>query len=217
MPSRRTHRGRLRIESRRDDAGEEVGKTLVLSLKPSKTDPTGIPAPSSDLACARDCDFSLSSRRKGEKGFEVYYPLDDDPDSLCAGTAILAMLRRDFNVGPRDQNPLFRDPRTGLELTYEDAARELKRLLLLIGESALAHGLHSLRRGGATAVANDDAGGSLTAGFMGHWASNAKFGYMFALRQKVERAALAIGRAHRDAGPVAVRPGPVNSYAGGRA
>ena len=56
-------------------------------------------------------------------------------------------------------------------------------------------------------------GGSLTAGFMGHRSSNAKFGYMFALRQKVERAALAIGRAHHDSGPIAVRPGPVGVYA----
>ena len=182
-----------------------------MSLKPSKTDPTGTPSPPSVLVCARDCNFSLSSLRTGEKGFEVYYPLDDDPDSCvsvllswrcCVGTLILA---------PETKILFSGTPRTGLELTYEDSARELERLLLLIGESALAHGLHSLRRGGATAVANDDAGGSLTAGFMGHWASNAEFGYMFALRQKVERAALAIGRVHRDAGPVAVRPGPVNS------
>ena len=121
----------------------------------------------------------------------------------CVGTLILA---------PETKILFSGTPGPGLELTYEDSARELERLLLLIGESALAHGLHSLRRGGATAVANDDAGGSLTAGFMGHWASNAEFGYMFALRQKVERAALAIGRVHRDAIPVAVRPGPVNSY-----
>jgi len=40
---------------------------------------------------------------------------------------------------------------------------------------------------------------------------------LFALRQKgkVERAAMAIGRAYRDTGPVAVRPGPVRVYAAG--
>ena len=152
----------------------------------------------------------------GERGFEVYYPLDEDPDALCAGSAVLAMLDGDPNVGPREQNPLFRDPRTNMELTYDCAASELRRLLMMIGEPALASGVHSLRRGGATVVANDDVGGSLTAGFMGHWSSNAKFGYMFALRQKVERAALSIGRAHHDSGPLAVRPGPVCVYALGR-
>jgi hypothetical protein len=67
---------------------------------------------------------------------------------------------------------------------------------------------------GATAVANDDVGGSLlTAGFMGHcWSSSAKFG-LFASRQKVEHAALVIGRAHHDSGPLAVRPGPSDVYA----
>ena len=125
------------------------------------------------------------------------------------------MLEGDFNVGPREHNPLFREPLTGMELRYKTAAHELKRLLVLIGEPALANGVHSLRRGGATVVANDGAGGSLTAGFMGHWASNAKFGYTFALRQKEERAAMAIGRAHRDTGPVAVRPGPVRVPAAG--
>ena len=74
----------------------------------------------------------------GERGFEVYYPLDEDPDALCAGSAVLAMLDGDPNVGPRDQNPLSRDPRTRLELTYDCAASELRRLLMMIGEPALA-------------------------------------------------------------------------------
>ena len=72
-----------------------------------------------------------------------------------------------------------------------------------------------VRRGGASTVANVDCGGPLTAGFMGHWASDAKYGYMYALRQKVERAAFAIGQARLDLGPVAVRPGPVRLYASG--
>ena len=89
-----------------------------------------------------------------------------------------------------------------MELRYKTAAHELKRLLILIGEPALANGVHSLRRGGSTAVASDDAGGSLTAGFMRQ-------------KGKVERAAMAIGRAYRDTGPVAVRPGPVRVPAAG--
>ena len=42
-PARRTHRGRLRVEKRRDNRGDVVGLTLVLVLKPTKTDPTGYP------------------------------------------------------------------------------------------------------------------------------------------------------------------------------
>jgi len=41
-PARRTHRGRLRVEKRRDNRGDVVGLTLVLVLKPTKTDPTGL-------------------------------------------------------------------------------------------------------------------------------------------------------------------------------
>ena len=54
----------------------------------------------------------------------------------------------------------------------------------------------------ASTGANEDRGGPLTAGFIGHWASDVKYGYMFALRQKVERAAFAIGQARLDLGPV---------------
>jgi len=71
-----------------------------------------------------------------------------------------------------------------------------------------------LRRGGATAVANDAEGGYLTAGFMGTWASHARDGYIFALRRRVERAAWSIGRSAAEPGPLALRPGPVGQYAG---
>ena len=40
---------------------------------------------------------------------------------------------------------------------------------------------------------------------MGHWASDATYGYMLALRQKAERTAFAISQARLDLGPVAVR------------
>jgi hypothetical protein len=48
---------------------------------------------------------------------------------------------------------------------------------------------------------------------LGHWSSDAKYGYMFALRRRVEQAALAIGRARADSGPLAVRPGPLSQFA----
>ena len=62
-------------------------------------------------------------------------------------------------------------------------------------------------------MANDDHGGHLTAGFMGAWGSDAKDGYIFALRRRVERAAWSIGRPRVTTGPLAVRPGPVSHYA----
>ena len=39
-PARRTHRGRIRPEPWCDAEGTVIGQTLVLSLKPTKTDPT---------------------------------------------------------------------------------------------------------------------------------------------------------------------------------
>jgi len=145
----------------------------------------------------------------------VYYPVDPDPASLCAATAVYAMLEGDPQEGCPPQHPLFRDPDSGDELTYVATSEMLRSLLLQIGADTLAAGLHSLRRGGATAVANDTAGGALTAGFMRHWASDAKYQYMYALRQNVERAALSIGHAHTETGPLALRPGPVSAYATG--
>ena len=53
----------------------------------------------------------------------------------------------------------------------------------------------------------------MTAGFMGAWGSDAKDGYIFALRRRVERAAWSIGRPRVTTGPLAVRPGPVSHYA----
>ena len=155
----------------------------------------------------------------GEKGFGVSHPADSDPGvpqprwSTCW----------DPNGGPRDRAPLFRDPMIGLELRYSEVARELKSLLPLIGVPILANGLHSSPVLTPFAemvppVAYDNAEGSPTAGFMGHWASNAKFGYMFAQRPprpKVECAALSFGRALPDPGPFTARPGPVRDYAAG--
>ena len=112
------------------------------------------------------------------------------------------------------QVPLFRDPVTGRELTYTLAFSELRRLLEAAGVSVLASGLHSLRRGGATAVANHADGGHLTSGFMGTWASAAQDGYLFAMRRRAERVASAIAAPQADAGPLAVRPGSVVAYTG---
>ena len=51
---------------------------------------------------------------------------------------------------------------------------------------------------------------------MGFWAASSETPrtYIHALRCRVEGAALAIGRAGGDLGPLAVRPGPVALYSG---
>ena len=145
----------------------------------------------------------------------MYLPLDRSERSLSAAAAVVAMLEGDPSTRKEDpQVPLFRDPATGRELTYAFASSELRRLLEAAGEIALAHSLHSPRRGGATAVANHAEGGHLVSGFMGTWASAAQDGHLFAMRRRVERAASAIAAPQTDAGPLAVRPGSLVAYAG---
>ena len=61
--------------------------------------------------------------------------------ALSAGVAILTVLEGDPQpTGNREDCPLFRDPHTGLELTYAYAAARLKALLILIGAVALSAG-----------------------------------------------------------------------------
>ena len=76
----------------------------------------------------------------GEKHFEAYYPLDYDPAALSAGVAVLRMVHGDQCRGRSEDVPLFRDPLTGSELTYDYVAGRLKALLFLIGAPLLAAG-----------------------------------------------------------------------------
>ena len=137
---------------------------------------------------------------------------DDDPTSLSAASALLAMVVGDpCLVASASSCPLFRDPSTGVEITYTAAANDVKSLLRRAGLHDLATGLHSLRIGGSTAAANDPHGGEFISGCMGLWASNSKRRYMFAMRDNIERAAVSMARA-RHGGVLAVRPGLVAAY-----
>ena len=61
-PARRTHRGRIRPEPRCDSEGTVLGQTMVLTLKPTKTDPTGNCPPSETL-----CGISLSTCKRSDR------------------------------------------------------------------------------------------------------------------------------------------------------
>lgn len=160
----------------------------MVLLKPSKTDPSG------------------------EESWEVSFRVDDDPDSLSAGAAILNMLKRDDS--PLGTNleavPLFRDPLTGLEISYEASRRALAERLQEANYGELARGLHSLRIGGATALANDPQGGDFIAGCAGLWTSGCKYRYFHAVRERLESASHSVGRRAGDS--LARRPGPLASY-----
>lgn len=174
-----THRGRLAF-SHVDGTSGVLRATL--RLKPGKTDPTG------------------------EKGFEKTFLVDESPDSLSAGAALLDMLIRDGVAGDRTLVPLFLDPRTGRELTYVQAAADLRRLLLLAGFPELSVGMHSLRIGGATCCAS--VGGEYVSGCLGVWQSKCRRKYMYAMRECVEETCWLMARAA--GGELSVRPGPVS-------
>ena len=153
-------------------------------MKPTKTDPTG------------------------EKHFSKTFLTDPDNQAISAGNALVAMLAGRPRASDRTGQPLFLDPSTGRELTYEDAARSLKDLLTRAGFAELATGTHSLRIGGATTAAA--LGGSYMAGCMGLWTSSSMHRYLWGMRDQIE--AIASQMATRELGPVAVRPGPVAVY-----
>jgi hypothetical protein len=183
-PAKDLHRGRHSFEPIEGAASDAPRYRSVIQLVPgTKTDQTG------------------------EKHFTRSSLVDLAPDSLSAGAAVARMLAGDpvLRLDPA-QVPLFRDPATGRELTYRAAKTEFKYYLVLAGYPDLAGGMHSLRRGGATAATALSS--PFVAGCMGCWASDTKFDYMWALRDTIEATALSMGRGC--SGPVANPPaGPV--------
>lgn len=182
-----THRRRLRIEKVVNDLGQDTGRRrAVLALKPGKTDPAG-------------------ARR-----FEKSLIVDSDAHSLSAGYALVCMIQgASPQAGAPSTVPLFLDPATGMELTYTDAAADLKRLLRDAGFHDLSLQLHSLRIGGATCAAEH--GGQYVAGSLGCWTSSSQYRYVHAMRDPIEKACYAMARA--ESGVLAVRPGPQAAYA----
>ena len=140
------------------------------------------------------------------------FRIDPGFSSLSAGAAIIAMLEVDPEPAgvPLEDVPLFRNPIAGHEVTYNESRHRLDALLQASGNEALASGLHSLRIGGATALANDPAGGDFVAGCGGLWTSDCRLCYFYAIRERLEAASYSAGR--RQGGSLAVRPGPLSAY-----
>lgn len=187
-PETCTHRGRVTTDVIVEEGALQGRIRVSLELKPTKTD------------------------QAGEKGFIKTLIVDDDADSLSAGYAILQMLASDKVGGDQTSIPLFRDKRSGEEISYELSKRRLKEVLIAAGLRYLATGCHCLRIGGATAYANYPNGGELVAGYMGLWVSGARFRYMHGCNGLLERAGLSVGKERGDT--LSSRPGPVSSYAG---
>lgn len=98
------------------------------------------------------------------------------------------------------------------------AAASRKKLAEKVEEAGLSGKFikgHSLRIGGASAYDNSSTAGAATAGFMGFWTSGARWDYMHAYEDTLEKAGVAIARVKGS--NLAVRPGAVSSYSGGAA
>lgn len=122
-----THRGRLPNETVVEECENRGRKRYVLTMKHTKTDPSG------------------------SKEFVKTFIVDRDPEELSAGAALENMLLYDPTLENPDQTHLFRDPTSGKEISYELSKRRLKACLCAVGLKQLASGFHCLRIGGATA------------------------------------------------------------------
>ena len=189
-PRRETHRGRVAVDRARDDYGRTIGVRLILTLKPNKTN------------------------QSGEEVQTKSFMIDENPGAISAGKALKDMISGDDHRGDPAQTPLFRDPRTGRELTYELSRKWLSIMAERAGFKDIGQHTHSLRIGGATAYANSPSGGELCASMMGLWRSAARNRYLHAGEQWMERAGTAIGR--ETGQTMAGRPGPVAGYSGRR-
>ena len=148
-PARDTHRGRITGEWAYDYEGNRY-RRLILKLKPSKTDASG------------------------EEHWEKSFRVDQTESALSAGAALISMLLQDPDPPGTlwEQKPLFRDPSTGNEITYEESSTSLHKVLQQCGYDTVTLKNHSFRIGGATAISNDPAGGEFVAGCAGLWTSD---------------------------------------------
>jgi len=181
-PARDMHRGRA---SFRKVDGRIA--TITIAIGPNKTDKTG------------------------EKDFHCHLPYSADAE-INAAAAILEMLALDpTETGHERDTPLFRDWRPGKSggmVAYSVLRRELIDDLAAIGETELAAGTHSFRRGCATALGGIGAPDTVTR-MIGLWATDANLGYTWASSPIVERKMLEMaewdGRVDHARGPIVRR------------
>lgn len=147
---------------------------------------------------------------------EKTFLLDEPPSSFSAARAIRDMLSMRSKTETIETNvPLFCDPFSGKKMNLITASNYFSKKLEKSELSQLSLKGHSLRIGGATAYVNSGPDDCATAGFMGLWASSAKWRYMHAYQETLERVTLQVGR--QIEGTLAVTPGPVANYANGTA
>ena len=93
--------------------------------------------------------------------------------------------------------PLFRNPRTGSILFVDEVRSRLRRCMSAIGLDGSTYGAHSLRIGGATALAWWRAGPSVIQD-LGHWRSDAYLRYVRSRRSEVDQWTQRIASADTD-------------------
>ena len=93
--------------------------------------------------------------------------------------------------------PLFRDPSTGVSLTVSAMRTWLRTCLAAVGRDASLYGAHSLRIGGATAMAWLQAPTDVTMA-AGRWRSDAYLRYLRDRRSEVMRYAEGVAGADTD-------------------
>lgn len=104
----------------------------------------------------------------GQALYQLVTVLDPVPDHLASST------------------PLFRNPLTGAALTVAQVRAALRSCMAAIGLDASQYGAHSLRIGGATALASLDAP-SYVIQRLGHWSSDAYLRYLRESRSEHDR------------------------------
>jgi len=154
-PALDTHRNRISAKMIYSSTGKQLGVGLALKVKPLKAD------------------------QRNERIVVKEFLIDQSEGALSAGAAIFDMIKGDETVGNPDFVPLFRDPETGREITYAQAASDFNAALKAVGLHELARGLHSLRIGGTSALLNAEGGGEHLATTYGGWTSDAVRRYMY--------------------------------------
>lgn len=94
----------------------------------------------------------------GEREDKATLVADGRHPLISAGVRILAMVAQDEVEGNQSQVLLFRDARTGKEMTERSFNNRLRDALRTVGLGHLATGGHGLRIGGASTVAEQHGG-----------------------------------------------------------
>lgn len=142
----------------------------------------------------------VNSKAKGAERYrKLPVPLPARGKYLSPGLALwhLVSVVDPVPAGAAASTPLFRDPATGRALTVSAVRMALRSCMATLGLDGTAYGAHSLRIGGATALAFLRAGPA-TIQQMGRWRSDAYLSYLRDRRAEVIGYAVGIAGADVD-------------------